>query len=96
MSAGGISTEANAVEAAFVQRVQILYQSLATNLGDLPNSERKVVEAFMTGLNIARRARELALKAIGVTPMAASVETATVARVAVKPRAPKRARKSRA
>ena len=95
MPAGSNSPEAAAVEAAFVQRVQILYQSLATNLGDLPNSERKAVEAFKTGLSIARRARELALKAIGAAPAAVG-EAATAARHFIKPRNAKHTRKSRA
>jgi hypothetical protein len=92
MPASSNSTEADAVEAAFVQRVQTLYQHLATNLTDSPNSERKAVEAFKKGLMIARRARELALEAIEERP----TTTVVVARGAVKPRKAKGARKYRA
>ena len=38
MPAASNSTESNAVEAAFMQRVQMLYQTLATNLTDSPNA----------------------------------------------------------
>jgi hypothetical protein len=67
MPSGRTSPEADAADAAFMQRVQILYQTLATNLGDSPGSERKGVQAFKKGLSIARRARELALEAIEAT-----------------------------
>ena len=85
--------EADAVEAAFSLRVQILYQTLATNLTDSPNSERQAVEAFKKGLTRARRARELALQAVEATPAAAVVEAMTVTRSTVKPRKTTRARK---
>lgn len=93
MPSGRSSPEADAVDAAFMQRVQILYQTLATNLGDSPNSERKAVEAFKTGLAIARRARELAFQAVEMTPTVAVVEAMTVTRSTVKPPNAKRASK---
>jgi hypothetical protein len=93
MPSGRSSPEADAVDAAFMQRVQILYQTLATNLGDSPGSERKAVEAFKKGLTIARRARELALQAVEATSGVAVVEAMTITRSTVKPRKSKRARK---
>jgi hypothetical protein len=92
MPLGRSSPEADAVEAAFIQRVQILYQTLATNLGDSPGSERKAVEAFKKGLTIARRGRELALQVVETTSGVAVVEAMTVSRSTVKPRKSKRAR----
>jgi len=93
MPAGSNSTEANAIEAAFAQRVQLLFQILATNLTDSPNSERKAVEAFKNGMSIARRARELALQAVAAKRTAAVVEAVTETRATAKPRKAKRERR---
>jgi hypothetical protein len=93
MPAASNSTESNAVEAAFMQRVQILYQTLATNLTDSPNAEQKAVGAFRKGLGTARRARDLALQAVAAEPMAAVAEAVAVTRDTAKPRKAKRGRK---
>jgi hypothetical protein len=93
MPSGRTSPEADAADAAFMQRVQILYQTLATNLGDSPGSERKGVQAFKKGLSIARRARELALEAIEAKSIAAVLEATTAARATAKPRKSRGARK---
>jgi hypothetical protein len=76
-----------------MQRVQILYQTLATNLTDSPNAEQKAVEAFKKGLSTARRARDLALQAVEAKPMAAVAEAVTVTRDTAKPRKAKRGHK---
>jgi len=96
MPAMSHDTEADAVEAAFGQRVQVLYQTLGTNLVVSPNAERTAIEAFRKGLEIARRTRELALRAIEETPAASAATARMAARNAVPPRKAARARKSRA
>lgn len=94
MPAGSNNVEAAAIAAAYAQRVQILYQTLATNLGDTPGSEQKAVEAFTRGFGIAKRARELALNALGA-PAAVTMDVAVKAMDTAKPRTTKRARKPR-
>ena len=61
-----ISPEAAAIEAAYQAQVQALFKVLVTNLGDEPvshQSEQQSVDKFVRGLNIAKRARQLAQNA---------------------------------
>jgi hypothetical protein len=62
------SPEAAAIEAAYETHVQTLFRSLITNLGDQPvshESDQQSVAKFTAGLNIAKRAKQLALSAVG-------------------------------
>jgi hypothetical protein len=55
--------EASAIDAAYDAHLQALFQMLITNLGDQTFShltDRQCVAKFTTGLNIAKRARQLA------------------------------------
>jgi hypothetical protein len=76
MPTANTSVEAAAIEAAYQARVGTLYALLATSLGDSPGAEKQAVDRFTTGLNIAKRARQLAL----------SVTGAEVAAIAAQPR----------
>jgi hypothetical protein len=62
------SPEAAAIEAAYETHVQTLFRSLITNLGDQPVShetDQQSVAKFTAGLSIAKRAKQLALSAVG-------------------------------
>jgi hypothetical protein len=59
-------SEANAIEAAFEGEVQTLFKGLVTNLADAPIShktDQQCLEMFITGLNLARKAKQLAFTA---------------------------------
>ena len=61
------SPEATAIEAAYQAQVQTLFKSLITNLGDQPishQSDQQTVDKFTAGLNIAKRAKQLALNVV--------------------------------
>jgi hypothetical protein len=75
MSAAGNSVEAAAIEAAYEARIQTLFLGLATNLGDAPASEQQNVDRFTKGLNTAKRARQLALNAVGADMSATAAQT---------------------
>jgi hypothetical protein len=75
MPTASISIEASAIEAAYGARVQTLYIGLATNLGDSPASEQQGVDSFTKGLNIAKRARQLALNVIGAGVSASTAQS---------------------
>jgi hypothetical protein len=75
MSAAGNSVEAAAIEAAYEARIQTLFMGLATNLGDAPASEQQNVDRFTKGLNTAKRARQLALNAVGADMSATVART---------------------
>ena len=73
------SPEATAIEAAYQDQVMTLFKVLADNLAIEPvthESDQQSVAKFTAGLNIARRAKDLALNAAG----AALPTTETVAR----------------
>jgi len=60
--------DASAIEEPYLSQVQALYRGLVTNLGDAPVSHRteaECVQVFTTGLNFAKRARDLALGVVG-------------------------------
>lgn len=60
--------ETAAIEAAYQAHLQTLFKSLITNLGDQPvsrQSDQQSVDKFTTGLNIAKRAKQLALNVVG-------------------------------
>jgi hypothetical protein len=64
----GDNVEARVIEEAFEERVRVLFMGLATNLGDMPVShktEQQCIDTFKTGLNTAKKARRLALDAVG-------------------------------
>jgi len=80
------SVEARAVEAAYEAQVQALFKQLVTGLSDLggtPQAEKESLKRFAIGLGHAKRARDLALGAVG-----SGVGLATVA-------LPKRKKKQR-
>jgi hypothetical protein len=59
--------EAVAIEAAYQAQVQTLFRSLITNLGDQVvshQSDQQSLDKFKVGLNIAKRARQLALNVV--------------------------------
>jgi len=61
------SPEAAAIEAAYRAQVELLFKSLVTNLGDQVvshQSDQQSLDKFKAGLNIAKRARQLALNAV--------------------------------
>ena len=61
------SPEATAIEAAYHAHVQLLFKSLITNLGDQVvshQSDQQSLDKFKAGLNIAKRAKRLALNAV--------------------------------
>jgi hypothetical protein len=58
-------SEATAIETAFEEQVETLFKGLVQNLGDVPVShqtDQECLEAFARGLNLARKAKLLALK----------------------------------
>lgn len=60
--------EADLIESAYADLVKVLYKTLFNSLQDggsnpSPGAEQQCLEHFSTGLKLARRARELALKA---------------------------------
>jgi hypothetical protein len=62
------SQETAAIEAAYQAHVQTLFRSLITNLGDQVvshQSDQQSLDKFKVGLNIAKRAKQLALNAVG-------------------------------
>jgi len=67
------SPETAAIEAAYRAQVELLFKSLVTNLGDQVvshQSDQQSLDKFKAGLNIAKRAKRLALSA--VTPALAA------------------------
>jgi hypothetical protein len=61
------SPEVAAIEAAYRAHVELLFKSLVTNLGDQVvshQSDQQSLDKFRVGLNIAKRARQLALNAV--------------------------------
>jgi len=60
------SIDSDAIDAAYRDKLRELYLTLVRNLIERPDShgEQTSVELFTNGLNIARRARELALAAV--------------------------------
>jgi hypothetical protein len=59
--------EAAAVEAAYEAQVQMLFKTLVANLVDEPVSgqtDRQSLDKFVTGFEIAKRAKQLALSAV--------------------------------
>jgi len=61
------SPEAPAIEAAYRAHVEVLFKSLVTNLGDQVvshQSDQQSLDKFKAGLNIAKRAKRLALSAV--------------------------------
>ena len=71
MSNPSNSPEATAIEAAYQAQVQTLFKSLITNLGDQPishQSDQQTVDKFTMGLNIAKRAKQLALNVVAPAP----------------------------
>ena len=61
------SPETAAIEAAYRTQVELLFKSLITNLGDQVvshQSDQQSLDKFKVGLNIAKRAKQLALSAV--------------------------------
>ena len=61
------SQETAAIEAAYRAHVELLFKSLVTNLGDQVvshQSDQQSLDKFKVGLNIAKRAKQLALNAV--------------------------------
>src|SRR5207245_10126368 len=61
------SPETAAIEAAYRAHVELLFKSLVTNLGDQVvshQSDQQSLDKFKAGLNIAKRAKRLALNAV--------------------------------
>ncbi len=72
--------ETAAIEAAYDAQVQTLFKGLVTNLGDQPTThqtDQQCVDKFMTGLNTAKRARQLALNAVGAALPATAASSAS-------------------
>ena len=61
------NVEANAIETAYAAQVETLFRTLIINLGDEPVShqtDQQNVDKFVAGLDVARRARQLALNVV--------------------------------
>ena len=61
------SLETTAIEVAYRAHVELLFKSLVTNLGDQVvshQSDQQSLDKFKAGLNIAKRAKRLALTAV--------------------------------
>lgn len=57
-------SEANAINSAFEEHVGVLFKGFVTNLGDASAShktDQQCLDAFTTGLNVARKAKQMAL-----------------------------------
>ncbi len=81
--------ETAAIEAAYRAHVELLFKSLITNLGDQVvshQSDQQSLDKFKVGLNIAKRAKQLALNA---------VVPASPARIAASPGKKRKGRQSR-
>jgi hypothetical protein len=73
--AGGMAQanpEADAIETAYEDHIAILYKNLVSCLMDSdtepsPGGEQQCIQHFTTGLNLARRAKELALNICSAT-----------------------------
>jgi hypothetical protein len=62
------SPEGEAIDAAYQAHVQTLFKTLVINIGDQPvshHTDEQLLDRFKTGLEVARRARELALTVVG-------------------------------
>jgi hypothetical protein len=62
------SPEADAIQEAFLEYFKTLFVNLATSLGNQPvthETDQKCLDRFVTGMAAARRAKELALSAVG-------------------------------
>ena len=73
MANPGSSQETAAIEAAYRAQVELLFKSLITNLGDQVVShlsDQQSLDKFKVGLNIAKRAKQLALNAVAPAPPA--------------------------
>jgi hypothetical protein len=67
MANPGSSQETAAIEAAYRAQVELLFKSLIINLGDQVvshQSDQQSLDKFKVGLNIAKRAKQLALNAV--------------------------------
>ena len=76
--------EADAIESAYSDHVEILYKNLVGCLMDsggalTPGAELQCIQRFTTGLNLARRARELALTICSATGVSATSAARKVA-----------------
>jgi hypothetical protein len=83
------SPETAAIEAAYRAHVELLFKSLVTNLGDQVvshQSDQQSLDKFKVGLNIAKRAKQLALNA---------VVSASPARIAASPGKKRKGKQSR-
>jgi hypothetical protein len=73
------SPEGALIQAAYQDQVKALFAALFVNLQQAPithMSDQQCVDKFGTGIKIAKRARDLALNALGASPAKAiSVRT---------------------
>ena len=68
--------ESSAIEDAYADQVKTLYKVLVSNLIDSSGSgdgEKRSLDRFSAGLRVARKARELALKATAAAPAEVSL-----------------------
>jgi len=73
MPAPSANPEVDAIEQAYAAQVQALFRQLITNVGDegvTRQGDEQSVAKFTAGLAIAKRARDLALKAVAPIPRA--------------------------
>jgi len=71
MADSNANPEASAIEEAYNERISSLFGVLVTNLGDKPathSTEQQCVDKFKAGLNNLRKAKQLALAALGAAP----------------------------
>lgn len=58
------SIDSDAIDTAYQNKLGDLYAVLVRNLIESPDDEQRSLKQFTTGLNVARRARDLANTAI--------------------------------
>ena len=66
------SPEARAINAAYEEHVQTLFRGLITNIGEQPvthKTDEELLARFAAGLDVAKRARTLALSAAPKGPV---------------------------
>jgi hypothetical protein len=67
MPSSGDDSERSAIEAAYQEQIHALFKVLVNNLIDEPIShqtDQQSLAKFTAGLNVAKRARQLALSAV--------------------------------
>ncbi|WJR80591.1 hypothetical protein [Bradyrhizobium sp. NP1] len=79
-------SDADYVEAAYADAIQLLYKQLFTGIDTQPANEKEFLAHFTTGLAAARRAKELGLGALKPQISPTAIAEITVQKTRRKPR----------